>query len=463
TPLAPGASVTVVMDWTARPSTLPRRQGRKGRHLDWAQWYPRIAVYDRTGWAQHPLLPQGELYGEFGAYDVTLDVAADQVIGATGVAVEGDPGYTVSPHELGFYPARAAEPLGLLTGDAGAGRKRVRFRAEKVHHFGWSADPTYRHQGVTRESVNDAGEAATLPTIHVLYLPADTGWSGAAPHSTYAALQWNQELFGPYPWPQLTNLHRLESGGTEFPMVIMNGSPSEGLIVHETTHQWLHGIFGNNEWKQGWMDEGFTSFVTAWYNEAKGDTAAWTANMRTLERLERADSAQPVDLPGEAYVNPRIYTAMTYTKGSAVFRMLRDYLGEQTFRRALRDFYACCAFRHVTGDDFRRAAERASGQDLGWFWAQWLERTDWLDYGVADVRSTPLGGGRWRTRVTVLRAGPAWMPVTVQVGDETRRLSGRARRQTVEVVTRGKPDRVVVDPKWVLIDPDRSNNTAPVQ
>ena len=85
-------SVTVVMDWDARLSTLPRRQGRRGRHYDFAQWYPRIAVYDRTGGQDQPLLPQGEFYGEFARYDVTLDVAADQVIGATGVPVEGDPG-----------------------------------------------------------------------------------------------------------------------------------------------------------------------------------------------------------------------------------------------------------------------------------------------------------------------------------------------------------------------------------
>src|SRR5690606_32330959 len=46
-PIAPGATVTVEMDWDARPSTTPRRQGRRGRHFDFAQWYPRIAVFDR--------------------------------------------------------------------------------------------------------------------------------------------------------------------------------------------------------------------------------------------------------------------------------------------------------------------------------------------------------------------------------------------------------------------------------
>ena len=76
TALAPGQSVTLSMDWDARLSTLPRRQGRKGRHYDFAQWYPRIAVFENGRWQTQPLLPQGEFYGEFGSYDVTLDVAA---------------------------------------------------------------------------------------------------------------------------------------------------------------------------------------------------------------------------------------------------------------------------------------------------------------------------------------------------------------------------------------------------
>ncbi len=61
--LRPGATATVQMEWTARLATLPRRQGREGRHYDWAHWYPRIAVYERSGWATQPLLPQGSFTG----------------------------------------------------------------------------------------------------------------------------------------------------------------------------------------------------------------------------------------------------------------------------------------------------------------------------------------------------------------------------------------------------------------
>ncbi|HYT63789.1 MAG TPA: hypothetical protein VEL50_07800, partial [Gemmatimonadales bacterium] len=38
--LAPGDSLVAAIEWRARPSTLPRRQGRQGRRFDFAQWYP---------------------------------------------------------------------------------------------------------------------------------------------------------------------------------------------------------------------------------------------------------------------------------------------------------------------------------------------------------------------------------------------------------------------------------------
>jgi len=468
--LAPGDTVTLLMDWDARLATVPRRQGRAGRHYDFAQWYPRVAVYDQFGWEAHPLLPQGEFYGEFATYDVTLEVAADQVIGATGIAVAGDPGYEVTQADRLVYRRGSGVPLQLLTGTPPAGRKWVRFHAEDVHHFAWSIDPRYQHDRVTRLEMSEASPGArTLPTIHVLYLPEDTAWArNVAARRTWEALTWLGGKMSPYPWPQLTNLHRLDGGGTEFPMVIMNANAAEGLIVHETGHQWVHGILASNEWKEGWLDEGFSSFLTNWYFEEKNhaagnDTAdVWRSTMQGLERLERTDSVQPIALRSEAFTNFRIYNAMTYTKPSAVLRMLREYLGTPTMERVLHEYARRYQFKHVTGEDFRHVAEEVSGRPLGWFWDQWINRTDKLDYSVASATSRRLASGRWSTTVVVQRAGQAWMPVDVRVGDVTRRLASRARRQTLVVTTATKPAEVLVDPKWILIDYDRANNRAAV-
>src|SRR5438067_10591960 len=83
-----------------------------------------------------------------------------------------------------------------------------------------------------------------------------------AVRNTVTALALLDSLYGTYQWPQLTNVHRIEGGGPEVPMVIMDGSAGIGLIVHETGHQYTMGQLANNEWREGWLDEGFTSFQT---------------------------------------------------------------------------------------------------------------------------------------------------------------------------------------------------------
>ena len=458
--LAPGATVTVVMDWTARTSTLPRRQGRRGRHWDFAQWYPRIAVYDHTGWATQPLMPQGEFYGEFARFDVTLDVAADQVVGATGVPVEGDPGWADAAAVAGTQPdyqrdaygsVEAAESLGLLGGAPAAGRKRVRFVARDVHHFAWTTNPAYIYETGAHDDV----------AIHVLYQPGDTAWDdGVVVQRTAAALAFFEDVYGPYPWPQMTNVHRIEGGGTEFPMMEMNGTAQEPLIVHETGHMWNMGILAANEWREGWMDEGMEVFLDSWYVEETYNQPArqvWERTMNGLGQYDARGLAEPLAWPSARFRDPQSYGNMTYARPSAVIYMLRELIGEEAFRRGLRSFYDEHKLSHVTGADFFEHMEAASGQQLDWFYDQWFTRVDRLDYGIGDV-NVQQDGSAFVTSVEVLRLEDAWMPVTLQVGAETVRLDSRDRRQVVEVRTSARPTEAVLDPDFDLLDMDRANN-----
>jgi hypothetical protein len=458
-PLSPGASVTIELDWEARLATLPRRQGRRGRHYDFAQWYPRIAVFDAGGWQVQPLLPQGEFYGEFGVYDVTLDVADDQVVGATGVPVEGDPGWDrarapgspMPQYRRDVYAARPPESLGLLAGLPERGRKRVRWRAQDVHHFAWSAAPDYAYEGGQWNGV----------AIHVLYQPGDSAWAGGvAVQRSADALAFMENVFGRYPWPQLTNLHRIEGGGTEFPMMVMDGSASEGLIVHEVAHQYVHGILANNEWREGWLDEGFASFLGNWYFEEKGDDmrAAWSRAKAGVEEMQRASLTQPIALASAEFRDMDTYSAMTYTKPSLVLRMLRDLMGETSFRDGLRTYYQDNRLRHVTEADFRSAMELAYGRDLDWFFQQWIHTTSALDYGIGELRATHEGDGAWSVQVEVLREGDAWMPVQLRVNGETRLLDSRDARQLVTFTMRQRPVEARLDPDGILLDVNPDND-----
>jgi hypothetical protein len=405
--------------------------------------------------------PAGEFYGSFGRYDVVLDIEADQVVGATGAVLSGDPGWGVEPSGGDFYESRPGDPprLGLLSISPFPGRKRLRLYAEDVHHFAWTTSPEYVHESGVVPARPDRPRPIE---VHVLYRPGDEDeWGGGkAAASTVSSLRFLEDVFGPYPWPQLTNVHRLEGGGTEFPMMIMDGSANPGLIMHETAHQYAHGIFGNNEWKEAWLDEGFASFLASWAFEAD-QPAAWRQSRDRMAEMEARGFEQPVSTLSEEFESFGLYNYMAYTRGSFVFRMLHGLIGDEMFRAALVAYYERYRFRHVTEESLRTAVEEVSGQDLGWFFEQWLHTTATLDYGIGEVdqRETPEG---WATGVEVIRTGDAWMPVTLRVGDEERVVDGRGRSQRVEVISTNRPDRASLDPDGWILDTDPSNDVVEI-
>ncbi|HET9440171.1 MAG TPA: M1 family aminopeptidase [Longimicrobiales bacterium] len=456
TPLNPGMSVSLLIDWSARLSTLPRRQGRRDHHYDFAQWYPRVAVYDRGGWQVQPLLPQGEFYGEFATYDVTLEVPKSFVVGATGVPVNGDPGWEAAnitqanrvEYRRDAYDAGPVEALGLFDRKLNARHKRIQWRAEQVHHFAWTTNPQYVYEG---------GKAGNT-LVHALFLPSDSNWAGAAVQRTVRAIQFLESIFGPYVYPQITNVHRVEGGGgTEFPMMIMDASSNEGLIVHEIAHQWAHAMLGNNEWKDGWLDEGMASFVGNLYAEAAGQKLNYAAMSQGVARFDTAAATRPIATPSADFQDMQSYSVMTYSKPALVFRMLQHLLGDAVFRTGMKRYYQENKLEHVDEQDFKEAMEEVSGQDLDWFFQQWLHTNHTLDYAVSSAATVP-ANGKWRTRVEVTRSGQAWMPVELKVGDVVQRLDSRESSFSVTVETTTKPTEVVIDPNIVLIDLDRQNN-----
>jgi hypothetical protein len=477
-PLAPRDSLVATFAWEARLSTVPRRQGRRGRHYDFAQWYPRVAVYDRGGWQPHALVPAGEFYGEYGSFDVTLEVPQDQVVGATGVPVAGDPGWARVARG-GSAPVLARAAYGTrpaaLPDSLPTGYRAVRFLARDVHHFAWSTSPDYRYEGGVYVRPAPAGRPRGWDTVavHALFQAADdsTWGGGRVVQRTIAALGWLERVFGTYAYPQMTVLHRVDPGGTEFPMMQMNGSPSQGLILHEGGHNFVHGILGNNEWQSGWLDEGLTSYQTSWATGATAQEIAARATpaiggaptdaqraaaRRQIDstvvrqaRLVTRGAAQPIGMRGDLFVDFATYNNAVYTRAELMYATLRDAIGDEAFTRFLRDYYARWADRHVDEAAMRASAERASGRDLGWFFAQWVHGVGVVDYALREVAVRPAGGG-WQVTGSLARVGAYRHPIAVGVRTASgwTLVRGDAMRdaQRVSVRVTERPLEVRLDP-----------------
>lgn len=147
-------------------------------------------------------------------------------------------------------------------------------------------------------------------------------------------------------------------------------------LAHEILHDWWgNGVYV--DYSRGNWAEGLTTFLSDYaLAEDQGEPVA--REMRT--RWIRDFSALPPQsrVPLAAFVS-RTHDAsqvVGYGKAAMVFFMLREEIGEKTFRDGLRAFWERYRFRHASWGELRAEFERVSRRRLGGFFAQWIDRPD---------------------------------------------------------------------------------------
>lgn len=473
-PLKPGEEIRIELAFKQKVKKFQDRSGYRDQQFDFAQWYPKICVYDEAGWHPYPFHAQGEFYGEFGIFDVTIDVPFDYIVGATGVVTEGDPGWSLVQVDTALSVAdwtkKYAElQFGIAEKMKTQPRRRVSFHAENVHDFAWITSSDFLYE---------RGEYEGIP-IHVLFRNyAQPSWTKVVTERGRRALEWLSTKFGRYPYPQLTITHGLLGGGMEYPMLVMNASASEGLILHEVGHIYFYGIFGNNEQKEAWLDEGFTTFQTRWYfetrrqqNEEPPAAQTWLQRHRPQDSDKNSNRGwalnymtsgynEPISLYAYKFKNGMSYGINAYTKGSIFYEMLRYVVGEETFDQICKEYFHRWALKHVNEARFRQVCEDVSGMDLGWFFQQWLHDTKLVDYSLGGVEKKQIANGKWQTTVEIKRNDEGLMPVEVEltlVNNEKvrQRWDGKAKKGTVQFTTEVEPRRAALDPDDQIMDKSR--------
>jgi aminopeptidase N len=272
-------------------------------------------------------------------------------------------------------------------------------------------------------------------------------------------------LVGPFPYEKLAHLQSATRfGGMENASAIFYSdgafrrrTMNEGLIAHETAHQWFGDAVTERDWPHLWLSEGFaTYFAALWTRAARGDTAFRSEMARIRSSVTRDSVAvahRPV-IDTETTDLMSLLNRNSYEKGGFVLHMLRAQLGERAFFDGIRSYYM--KHRHATAvtDDLRVEMERASGQKLDWFFDQWLRRP-----GVPEVRAEwSFDATAREVAITVTQDGAFGayrFPLTIAVTDS----AGTVHRAAVPVTAAsGAAAQVRVPlaavPASVVLDPD---------
>src|SRR5215469_13501306 len=219
--------------------------------------------------------------------------------------------------------------------------------------------------------------------VHTYFKPTH---QSIAPAYTATAVQeftYFITLFGPLPSQRL-NLVELPADTLPYtwaPEIVGLAGPSitektnYRLLANGIAHQWW-GVAVSPETKDDWwLSDGFSRYAEAMYVENAAGAAGLEEAVKDMSVGSLAYDTVPLSSASKLDIFSTEFESLTTDKGAMILHMLRWVLGEDKFNKTMRDFASQYAGKSATTDDFREVAEKNYGDQLTWFFSQWLDST----------------------------------------------------------------------------------------
>jgi len=461
---------------------------KNGAIYDIGQWYPRMEVYDDVnGWNSLPFLGQGEFFCDYGNFDYSVTVPADMIVVGSGelanqmdVLTKTEIGrldearksdksvYIVKPEEIGNVETRPTDH-GMLT---------WHFKMNNSRDAVWACSRAFIWDAAR---INlPSGKKSLAMSVYPIESSLDSMY-GRSTEYAKAAIEIFSKDWYEYPYPCAIDVGG-PVGGMEYPGIVfdywkMSNKVMWYVTAHELGHNWFPMIVGSNERANGWMDEGFNTFIDIYASDEfnHGEYAPKRDNefdpqgknpARDIVPYLLNPASQPILSYADAIPGKYSHLLEYYKAALGLYMLRENILGHDRFDYAFRTYIKRWAYKHPTPTDFFRTMNDASGENLNWFWKGWFVKNYKLDLAVDSVKyidGDPVKG----SLITIENKDQMVMPFTVEV-KETNGTTSRV-NFPVEVWEHGglftfhynSPtpiDSVIVDPDKVLPDVNGDNN-----
>jgi hypothetical protein len=437
-PLNPGKKLKLTLSCRSQIPLQIRRTGRYNKEnvaYSMTQWYPKMCEYDDEGWHSNPYIGR-EFHGVWGDFDVTINIDSSFVLGGTGIIQ--------NPNEIGY----GYENEKFKTKKYYGNKLKWHFKAEKVHDFAWAGDPFFIHEKTNLDNGT---------VLHFLHKDdsLNNNWKLLQPYAK-KCFEYMNKNYGEYPYKQYSIIQGGD-GGMEYPMctLITAEGSLKGLIsvtVHESIHSWFQGILGTNESKYEWMDEGFCSYAqyeVLNYLYDKNVLNPLLRQYKSYYRLANSEFQEPLSTHSDFYNLNYVYGVNAYSKGSVFLNQLGYIIGSEKLKSGMKKYFDQWKFKHPTPTDFKKVMEYESNLELDWYFEQFIETVNTVDYSIFSV--TEIGN---KTKILIQRIGRVPMPLDISVTSSKSKITWyniplRIMRGSKEKDIIGKDFKVISPWPWV--------------
>jgi hypothetical protein len=221
------------------------------------------------------------------------------------------------------------------------------------------------------------------------------------------------------------------------------------LLANQTSRQWWEELTSPTTRNHLWLENGLAAYSELLWAEHERGPGAMEQQLHdvmveslTIDNVPAIQSSRLEDYSPELW-------ALTGSKGASIMAMLRFAVGDDNFFKSLKAFAQQYAWKSVNTDDFRKVVENVSGQDLGYFFIQWIESSGApefkLEYTIFRTQKGFRVMGKISQDLDTFRM-PVDLKIETEGNPEEKRIEVVGTSSEFSVDTFGKPKNVIIDP-----------------
>jgi aminopeptidase N len=242
----------------------------------------------------------------------------------------------------------------------------------------------------------------------------------------------------------------------------MQNGWQEGMVSHEFSHQWFGDLITCGTWADVWLNESFGTYCEAlWLENTTGYSAYKTHLNAQANSYLMNNPGWPIYNPDWAINTPSINqlynTAIIYYKGACVLHQLRYVLGDSLFFNVMHSYPTdtTLMYKNAVTGDFISVVNQVSGQDLAWFFTEWIYHPNHPIY-ENTYEIDDLGAGNWKVKLVIEQTQTNTMffkmPVEIQIdfedgSDTLAKVMNDTNFQIFEFTFNRKPIDLLFDPQ----------------
>ena len=299
-------------------------------------------------------------------------------------------------------------------------------------------------------------------TAMVLLREPDAALARKYLDATHQYIALYDALIGPYPFTKFAMVENFWETGYGMPSFTLLGSRVirfPFILSSSYPHEILHNWWGNSvyvDYDSGNWSEGLTSYLADHLiKEQRGSGGEYRRNalQKYTDYVSREGDFPLTDFRSRHSARTE---AVGYGKTLMLFHMLRQQLGDATFKQGLQAFYQQYRFRVAGFSDIQNSFAAVAGEPLDDFFQQWVQRAGAPQLSISMARAEREGHDyRLTAVIEQTQPGLAYqltLPVAVHMDGVEQAYQTRVKltdkQQTLSLTLPARPVQLDIDPQF---------------